>query len=658
MVRAVVRAGTFFAALTVAGVASSALTPSEEVIIRQFVTSAQATNVARVRALVARPDLSTDESVAALTQGIAPTAMTEARVAFLQALVFGGGSQASRSVLAAAVTRALIARADAIFERTPTFDAPSDAASELFRIYAFIGGDIANAGSASGGHAHDTQAGIDAATYEACAKALGEHIKRHSAYLQPGSQLSPIATRIRAQAMLATFDMGADSPTRVIDGADRIGLDPARRQLLLERNILLLDSGKSPQTLSAATALVRRFRASALDQVEALYFGDEHPGLRAHGAALAIKNDLDAATHAAGFPTDEVSDTSVSATLADLALELASSVSKRELGSHGDLRLSCERDEQAAGADGKKLLGAGGSTPESVAASALSMLLVDAPRTLDLALARFLANKPESLALVSDALGVLAASAGPDGVQSLVLGKAEADGTSSALPLSAVRLNPNGTAAAFTVAGAHWELVRGDTGMVTGVRKDGLPLTFAMLQAARIPVVGGTGWVGGGLVLTPLYGSPLVGVVAGPRIRIVGQGDLDIASMQAPGDDLTFDADLRADGPFVVLVRAKSGRDGFGVGLRVAPGKVSLVSVAPDGAERELAQSTVLASVDHVHVDVRGTTLRATCTRRAQPGITAALEAPVPAHQAHGDVAFLVKKGSAAELDAVTLRRN
>ncbi len=662
MLRRVLLPVVFVASLGAESPARAMLTPSEDLIVRQLVGTALTQNVARVRAIVARPDLTADESAAAMSHALAPAPFTDARVAFLHELAFGAGSQASRSVLVAAVTRGLLARADAIYDRSPTFDAPSDAAAELFRIYAFLGGDIANAGTAQAGHPHDSQINIDNATYETCAKALGDHLKRHAAYLQPGSQLSPIATRIRAQAMLAAFDMGAESPTRVIDGAERIGLDASRRQMLLERNLLLLESGKSPQALAAATALVRRFRPSAIDQVEGIYFGDDHPGLRSHGTIIAIKNELDASARMDGFPPDEVAASPVSAALADLAEQLALTVAKRSLAARGDLRLAVERDAQAAGTDAKKLLGPSvDSSPESASAGALRMLLADAPRTLNLAMARFLANHPESVALASDAIGVLAASAGPDNVQSLVLGKGESDGTSSPLPLSAVRLNPSGTVASFTVAGNRWEIVRSDTGAVTGVHRDGQPLTFTMLTHARIPIAGGTGWNGGGLVLTPLYGSPLVGVVQGPRIRIVGQGDLDVASLQSPSDDVAFDADIRTASTFAVLLRAKGGKDGVGIGLRITPGspaKVSIVNVAADGAEHELAQSTALGSVEHVHVETRGNTIRATCTHRAQPPQTAALEAPVPAHQAHGDVALVVKKGADVELDAVTLRRN
>lgn len=639
-----------------ASAASAELTPSEQVVVRQYVGSAQTTNVPRVRAVVARPDLSAEESAAAMSQALSPVPFTDARASFVRELVFGAGSQASRSVLAAAAVRGLLARADAVFDRNPTFDAPNDLNAELFRIYAFMS-EIANAGSPTM-QRHDSAAGIDSATYEACSKALGEHLKRHVAHLGPGVQLSTLASRVRAQAMLAAFDMGQDSPTRTIDGADRVGLDPTRRSLVIERGIFMLDSGKNPAGLTAAMALVRRFRASALDRVEAIYFGDEHPNLKARGLVLGVKNDLDATAHADGFPTDEISASPALAALSDLAGQLAFAAAKNALASRGDLRLAVQRDAQAAGNDAKKLLGAPmDASPEAVAASAVRMLLVDAPRTMDLAMARFLAGRPESLALVSDAIGVLAASAGPDAASQLVLGKPDENGTLGPLAIVRVQLSPNGTAAAFAMNGQVWAIARdAATGSVTGVHRDGQPLAFAMLQHARIPITGGTGWTGGGLALTPLFGSPLVGVVSGPRIRIVGQGDFDVASMQAPGDDVSLDADVSTSGPFSVLLRAKSGRDGGGIGVRVAPSRVSLVNVGADGVEHELAQSSALQSVSHVHVEVRGTKLRAVCTQSGA-STPAVLEAPVPAHQAHGDIAIAVKKGTSLELAGVTVRR-
>jgi hypothetical protein len=226
-----------------------------------------------------------------------------------------------------------------------------------------------------------------------------------------------------------------------------------------------------------------------------------------------------------------------------------------------------------------------------------------------------------------------------------------------------VTLAPSGVATGFTLAGARWEIVRDATGAVTGVHRDRQPIAFAMLQNARIPITGGATWTGGGLAMRALYGSPLVGIVHGPRIRIEGRGDLDAAALTAPGDDVAFDADVSGSGSFAVLLRARAGRDGVGIGLRVVPGdgqtpaKIAIVETTPT-AERELAQSTALPRVDHVHVAAHGSTIRAVCTHRGRPPQSASLEAPIPAHMAHGDVAIVVKRGTSLELGGVALRHD
>jgi len=638
----------------VASSSSATLTPSELVLVRQYTGGAQVANVPRVRALVARPDLTDAESAEAMASALA-VPVTDARVAFLRELVFGAGSQASRNVLTRAVTRGLVARADAIFERSPNLDAPQSAeAAELLRIYGFLAGDLAGAGSApfagtSARPVHDASAGIDNATYEECAKALADHLKRHAAHLLPGAPLSTMAARVRAQAMLATFDMGGDSPTRAVDGSDRLGLDAVRRALLLDRGILLLDSGKSEPALAAAADLVRRLRPLAVDHVEAIYFGEEHPGLRSRGLVLAIAGAIDSTEATRAFPEDEVEPSPVHSPLADLAAKLSVEASKRTLASHGDLRVLALRDAPP------------GVSPEAAVGSMLGMMLVDAPRAAELAMVRFLAGKPESAALLADAVGVLAASAGPGGVQSLVVGKASPDGTSAPLPLSSVRLLPSGAASSFSL-GTHWELTRGDTGIVTGVRRDGQPLAFGMLAAARVPVSGGQSWSGGGFALDALRGSPLVGVVPGPvHVRMVGQGDFDAARIAGSGPGASIDAGVRATGPFAVLLRARGGKADYGIGLRVVPGaptRVAIVTVDDKLAEHTLAESTALPSVEHVHVDIRGDKIHVICTHQGRAPQTVSLEAPVPQQLTAGDVAFVVKKGVTLEIASPSVRRN
>ena len=111
--------GAFVLALALAfGAARSAdaaLTSSERGQIRDFVARGQVENAARVRSLVARTDLTAEESIAAVTEALVPVPFVEQRAAFLRELVFGVASASSRPLLAQAVVRGLLARADAVY---------------------------------------------------------------------------------------------------------------------------------------------------------------------------------------------------------------------------------------------------------------------------------------------------------------------------------------------------------------------------------------------------------------------------------------------------------------------------------------------------------------------------------------------------------------
>src|SRR5258708_4849454 len=89
--------------------ASATLTTSEREQVKQAVASAQAGNAGRVRAFVARPDLTAEESAQVMAESLAPLAFTDTRAAFLREVVFGGASAASRPVLAVAAVRGALA---------------------------------------------------------------------------------------------------------------------------------------------------------------------------------------------------------------------------------------------------------------------------------------------------------------------------------------------------------------------------------------------------------------------------------------------------------------------------------------------------------------------------------------------------------------------
>ena len=233
------------------------LTASERAQIKGYVSGGQIENAPRVRVLVARPDLSADEASAALGDAIAPLVFTDQRATFLREMFLGGGSVAARPVVAVAETRALILRADSLFVKYGAdLDQRADVLAELSRIYAFIGGEIAGAGHPQG-NAHDAAAGIPNATYEECARRLGEHVLNNPRRLRADAPLSMEVERVRAQLDLALYEMMSDTPTRRVDAADKLGLVGARRAFLTELGILILDTGHADEArVQKARALV------------------------------------------------------------------------------------------------------------------------------------------------------------------------------------------------------------------------------------------------------------------------------------------------------------------------------------------------------------------------------------------------------------------
>ena len=94
--------------------AHASLTSSERAQIRDFVAGARAENAGRVRSLVARTDLTAEESANALVEATKPVAFTPQRARFFQEMTFASSSAASRSVLVRSLVRALLARADVV----------------------------------------------------------------------------------------------------------------------------------------------------------------------------------------------------------------------------------------------------------------------------------------------------------------------------------------------------------------------------------------------------------------------------------------------------------------------------------------------------------------------------------------------------------------
>ena len=602
---------------TVAGLCSAAdaratLTASETETIRGYVTSE--THADRVRALVARPDLSADESAGAMTAALAGTSLDAPRMAFLGEVVQGGGSAASRPVLAVATVRGVLARTDALYAQHPADLQRSPALLEIGRGYVFV------AGEASG-----ADAGVDTSARAGCGKALAEHLARNASLLKLDVAVPVQVAHLRAQAAVALLDAMPDGPMRRVDAADRLGLTGARRAALVELGLLVMDATGADGRVTEVRAMLDRI-PGAREGAEAVFVGDADALFRARGAVVSTDDAPAGALGEAASPwAPEGAPAEVQASALAVARGLAAAAVRRALDRRPTLRARVEHDGLLA------------------VATTVAMLAIDAPRTLDVAAARFLAGKRDTLALVADALGVLTVFAPQapvtDGL-AVPLGRARA---------THVSLDPAGVATTFRLDAHLWRIEHDDTGTITALHRDGAPVVASMLPAARVVPTEAESWTGSGLVLARLSGAPRAAVSAGPRVRVVGSSVSDAVSTPAPGDDVAVEADVRIDGgPAGVVVRALPGTAGFkGLSLLLVPGTPPhAVLLTANGAGADLAASPLVelaaTPTHHVRLVVRGLRVEARID-------TVSLSVTLPAELAHGDVALRAYPGAAIE---------
>ncbi len=650
-------------ALTASSSAHASLTPSEQAQLRAFVAAGQAQNAPRVRAMVARTDLTAEESAQALKDAMASVPFDDAHQVFVRDVLFGATSAPSRPVLVPAATRALLARADALLSKFATdLDQSPRGQEELSRIYRFLDAEIAGAGQRQGGgEAHDPSMGIPPAAYDDCAKALAQHIELNPRWLKGDAPLPATVVRVRAQLQLALVRMMNDTLTRKIDAADKLGLAGARRKFFLETGVLVVDAGRADDgRVARARALLDRLPLLK-SGVSAIVFGDDAPRLSARAAVLGVKTPLEGSGAATPWPfSEEVEAGPADAATQEIARDLGALAARRALETRPDLRVVAERDLKAAAAlpFGRPV----DATVEAGLGAALELLLTDAPRAMDLAFVRVLANKPESAAVMSDALGVLAAFVVPDPDKktlALTLGKPKGvDGTLAPVELTNVRLAPSGAVIAFTLEARSWTIAR-DAGPVTAVRRDGAALTMGFLGQARVPALEATSWSVPGLVLARMHGTPKAGVAPGPKVRMVGAGEsgYDAIATLAPSDNVVVEGDLTVTGQVGgVAVRAVGSKDGFrGAAVMITPWpspRIALVLREEDGFESFLAAPRDVSEVGTVHVRlaVKGTKVE------AKVG-DAVLKGTLPTSFAHGDVAIVARKGAIVDLAALRVTR-
>ncbi len=651
--------------------AHAGLTSSEREQVRQYVATAQPGNAARVRALVARTDLTTDEAIASLREALVPVAFNDARAAFVRELLFGGASAASRPALAPVVVRGLLARADAVYAKAGAdLETKPDALAELTRIYAFIDVAIANAGKPQA-LAHDLSAGIPDASYDECARALSDHIAARPTLLRSQATLDVPMTRVRAQAQLALLDLTGDSPTRRIELAERLGLVGARKALMTEVGLLVLDASRADDTrVARLRGLLDRLPAARAG-VAAFFFGDERATFRSRGTVMVLKSALEGSSNAASnavvaWPED-VDPGPIDVGMVDLTLELSNLAVRRTLAARDDLRARADADARDSAGDSAKTVGAPrDASTEATLTAAVAVVALDGARAIDLAAVRFFSGKKETAAILSDALGVLAwsggASVGGAGATGLALQVGRATGVTgpgATEPVTNVRLAPNGGVLGFKLDGHTWEIAREDAGRVSAMKRDGQPVTLSSLASARIPVTDGVTWQEGKLVFARLQGNPRAGIAPGPRIRVVGTNakGFDAIATPAPSPNVVVEADLRIENDLGgLVVRTMSDRDALrGVSLLIAPSsppRALLLASDGSGNETEVAPSVALPDTKafHVKITTRGSSIEAVVA-----GVT--MKGSIPLPLAGGDVAIRAKKGGGVEVTGFTVSR-
>ncbi len=619
--------------------ASAALTQSEKAQVKDLVARGQIENVGRVRALVARTDLTAEESTGALVEAFSNVAFDEKREAFARELVFGGASAASRPLLATAITKALLARADAVVQRFGGgLDHEARAAAELIAIYMFLDDRIANAPRPA--------SGIPTAAYEDCSKTMRDHLESNARWLKGDGQVGEGAARVRAQAQVLLFDMLPDVTTRRVDAADRLGLKGARRQMLTDWGILFEDAGKLDDAAASRVRQVLLELPGARTDLEVVFAGDDRGPIHARGLVAHAGGGGD--TYPFG---EEVAPGPYDAQTSGIAAALSVLAARHALDNRGDLKLQADRDASDANKTGRFLGKVRAPSTYDAVGAAIHALIIDAPRALDLAMVRAISGHSESLSLLCDAIGAMAAFA-PAG-SSLALEVGKPGGTT---PISQIRLAPNGAATAMTMEGHTWTLLAG------APRRDGQPVTLAHLATARTPLRDGGPWSESGWTFSKMRGTPRVGLVppadkgGNVTVKLVGFASkgYDAIGTPAPAEDFVIEGDLVVTGaPGGIAFRAVNGRDAVRGGLLVVDprGKTMLASSDDAGVETPLAApiDTPQAPI-HVKITVTGMKVEAVVG-----GTT--LSGTLPNALKRGEIGLVARDGAHVNVAAFTAKK-
>lgn len=606
--------------LCVAGQASAALTDSEKAQIQGFVRAGEVKNAARIRALVARPDLSASEAAEPLASGFGSVVFDEKREQLTREILLGPGSVASRNALTAPIVTALLARASAAMAAMPTLETGPEAqkadrlAAEQVRIHRFVTQVIANAGRPAI-DGHDVAAGIRDDALKACIEAYRVYFERHARGLVGG----PSLVAVRAQASLAVIDLSRGLLGRHEVSA-LLGLTGPRKLAFERHGVLIEDGGTASDERLAEVARFLDIAPRAASGLS-LWLVNKAParGLVAREAHASARVTLG---KTAGAPTtrvlwaDDVEPSRPDRELDEVAFSAAYFSTRAAFKEHPELLKVAERlAEQSARVGASALLsndlpasflpfpgasaGAMRLSPELYAVYALRLLMLDAPRAMELALARTIAGRSEPMAAFVLAASVLAATGGS--ADEVAVGRTEANGNVVADKLTNVKVN-RGLVSAFELDGRKVELGVDADGQIEKVQVDGAAPRLSKLARVRLVPATGESWSVGSERWEKLGGAPQGLAVDDGRFVLGAAAASDGFDAVATGEsrsDQTVHANIvikkRGGG---LLVRGQSGQKSYdAVALLISAEptpKATLILVDGNAKATELAPGVEL----------------------------------------------------------------
>jgi hypothetical protein len=616
--------------------ASAALTDSERGQIRSFIEGGELSTVPRLRALVARPDMSEQEAASAMAAAIRTQAFDDDMDRYLSALLFGPSSLASRSVVAPAVVRALLARADTIYSQAPgdPMRASGGSADELFHIHGFVDGMLAQARTSE----TRGSVGLQSNALRSVAEAYAEHIDRHRRWLGFGTKLEGRAILLRAQTSLVLQACAEGQQTRD-EIARTLGLGATTRGFYVRTGALLDDGGVGPEVRLEEIGAILEAVPRGLDGV-AMVLVTKTPlaDLRSRRDLLMLRTPLGPVAprrddlwpesvrlgdpEAAIFEAAERA-TSHAAGLAlksDTALETAArSAMARAMGNGAFGYLAPWLIDASLDPDATRRRDP--VSPSSFVAASATMLLLDARRTIDLAAMRYLSGRPETFEQVELGLRLLVPPSSPtQGRAVLRLGRIGPDGVRAVdVPIELT----DGVVTSLELDGHRFAMVFAEDGRLDRVTRDEGPFTLAQLPTARVPTTAGDRWSVGDREFVRLAGHPHLGALGATQIALEpGEGELGAIYTSAPWEDqrVTSEIDVAAGHAGGVLVRGSTGSGGFqGVALMIqceqSRCSAGLRTFDGTGAERALGREVDVVRRDAgfpVVLEIRDETITAT----------------------------------------------